>query len=212
MKKRRNIFSLILMLTLLTVQCIKRDQTEPEQRDEGETVLPLDERGFDPLELPVDREIVPLENPQPGPISGEDSLLSPGAQTLSEDTSATPEVNTSEAIDTLNSQVYRVQLFTSTIYGEARQAAVVAEEIFDRPVVVDFEVPYFKVRVGAFGSRDDAEVYQQKARAAGYDNAWVVIATTNVRKAPSMYEGLPGLETLSDSISEDSGSGDGEKR
>ncbi|HUV31479.1 MAG TPA: SPOR domain-containing protein [Acidobacteriota bacterium] len=209
MKKLESICSLVSLLVVLAwaASC-----TSPRAvRQEGRTERPpttLDARGFNPLELPRDTEIVPLEHPRAGAVTGRQALVGPGDFTPVTDTAAPVALDVPEVIDTVNSQAYRVQIFTSKLFGEARRAAVIAEEIFDRPVFVDYEVPYFKVRVGNFDSRDRAEAYLQKTRAAGYNNAWVVMVTLNVREAPGLYENLPILgpspdSTVSDSVQYD---------
>ncbi len=106
--------------------------------------------------------------------------------------------NLIEPIDTLNNQAFRVQILTTKVYGEARTALRVAEEIFDRPVFMDYEVPYFKLRVGNFAERETAENYQQRAKAAGYTKAWVVVVTVGVEEPAPLYETLPA--TVGDSL------------
>ena len=114
-------------------------------------------------------------------------------------------MNLNEQIDTLNNQAFRVQILTTKVYGEARTALRVAEEIFDRPVFMDYEVPYFKLRVGNFAEREIAENYQQRARAAGYTNAWVVVVTVAVEEPAPLYEISPA--TAGDSLDYEHGSG-----
>lgn len=159
---------------------------------------------FDPLDLSQDLEIVPQKYPKSGEIGGQLNAVEFEAAT---DVTATSHiVGLPETVDTLNHQAYRVQLFTSKLYGEARQALRVAQEIFDRPVFLDYEVPYFKVRVGSFSDREDAEDYQQKAKAAGYPEAWVVMVNVGVAKPPPLYpEGTP--PALKDSVMYEEGFG-----
>ena len=107
-----------------------------------------------------------------------------------EDTLRTLFDNYSQPVDTINSQAFRVQLFTTKLYREAQEAVRTAEEIFDQSVYVDYEVPYFKVRVGSFADRDAAEDYQQRAKAAGYRNAWVVMVNVSIREATPLYDNL----------------------
>jgi hypothetical protein len=152
--------------------------------------VPTDPRGFDPLELPRDRQVVPEAHPQAGAISGRQVLQTPDSGTEVDSTGEAVFAIPEPVIDTFNSQAYRVQLHTSRVYGEARQAARVAEEIFDQPVYVDYEVPNYKVRVGNFPDRDQALSYQQKARAAGYSNAWVVMVNVAVRELAPLYDDL----------------------
>jgi hypothetical protein len=143
---------------------------------------------FDPLEFERDREVIPDEYPQSGAITGRRSDT--GGETDEGDGPGVEYGNVLDRIDTLANQTFRVQLFTSKLYGKAQRARTIAEEIFDRPVFVDYEVPYFKVRVGSFFDRDQAEDYQQRARAAGYDNAWVVMVNLGTRTSPPLYDSL----------------------
>jgi len=162
---------------------------------------------FNPLDLSQDLEIVPQKYPQSGEIGGQ--LEAAEFETPTDVTATSHIVGFPDAIDTLNHQAYRVQLFTSKLYGEARQALRVAQEIFDRSVFLDYEVPYFKVRVGSFSDREEAEDYQQKAKAAGYPEAWVVMVNVGVTKPVPLYpESTP--PALEDSVKyeEDSGAND----
>jgi hypothetical protein len=161
-----------------------------------------DPRGFDAIELAADREIIPDKYPRQGVVIGRAGLVDGSEDGSSVGAAAVPD-RLGVLTDTLNNQVFRVQLLTTTVYGEARQAVRVAEEIFDRPVYVDYEVPYFKVRVGSFRDRDAAEQYQQKARATGYANAWVVMVTVNTKRAAPLYD-EPVPEAAVDDKSADS--------
>ena len=149
------------------------------------------ERRFDPLDLRQDLEIVPLRYPIDGDIRLEGDFVIT-TDSVTEDSSYSKVVNLPDTIVTLNHQAYCVQLFTSKLYGEARRELMVAQEIFDRPVFLDYEVPYFKVRVGSFAGKEKAEEYQQRVRVAGYPNAWVVMVNVNVKEPEPLYpEGTP---------------------
>ena len=194
---------MVLATALCLVNCGPVLPTAEKEEPAAEPVR-TDPRGFDPLELPRDREVIPETRPQTGALTGRQALVR-GEDTLSAmDTSLVTITSLPETIDTVNNQTYRVQIGTSQVFGEARQAAAIAEEIFDRPVFVDYEVPYYKVRVGSFDSRDNAEAYQQKARAAGYANAWVVVVTLRVKEAAGLYENLPVPQIPPDSTLVDS--------
>ena len=158
---------------------------------------------YDPLELPRDKEIIPLKHPVSGEVVGRQSFVAHDEIESEQDTLSLTAGNPFETIDSVNSQAYRVQIFTSKLFGEARKAASVAEEIFDRPVFVEYEVPYFKVRVGNLDTREKAETFRQKARAVGYSNAWVITVTLNKGEAPGLYDDLPDLGTVPDSLSFD---------
>jgi hypothetical protein len=99
--------------------------------------------------------------------------------------------------DSLAAQAFRVQLAMIDTYSDARHALAVAQEIFDQPVSLDYEVPYYKLRVGEFLTRTEAEMYQQRARGAGYPNAWVMVATVSVKQIEPLYH--VGDSTAADS-------------
>ena len=199
MRKPLNIYSLYLVLVaLLLLAGCRPAQKAEEEKGEAQEPTYTDAREYDPLELPRDREIIPEAYPRSGVISGGDLIVE--ADPRADDSTYGQIVEIPQAVDTLNNQVYRVQLFTSQYYNEAKQAQEVAEEIFDQPVFVDYEVPYFKVRVGNFASRFAAESYQQQTREVGYTNAWVVVVNLNIKENAPLYENLPGLLIESDSL------------
>jgi hypothetical protein len=105
-----------------------------------------------------------------------------------------------------SSQVFRVQLLTLNAYGEGRRALAVAQEMFDQSATLDYEVPYFKLRVGQFAVREAAERYLQRARTAGYANALVVKATVGVHEASALYESSAAKANRAIAQPSDSGS------
>ena len=192
MKRNANIYRFILMaLGLALFLACNRPAPAGEETPPPPDQTQIDGRGFDPLGLPQDRQIVPKAHPQVGAIEGRGALVDVVPEVR--DSVQGPTVQIPASVDTLNGQAYRVQLFTSKVYGEARQEVAVAEEIFDRSVYLDYEVPYYKVRVGSFGSREKAEEYQQMAKTAGYRNAWVVMVNLGVKEAKPLYDEVPDV-------------------
>ncbi|MCK4606604.1 MAG: SPOR domain-containing protein [candidate division Zixibacteria bacterium] len=190
MRKRGNICSLLMSLFCLSL-CIGCGgsrgvgKEEPPHSDEAPPALTR----FDPLELRQDREIVPARYPHSGAVRSQGGDIG-----MDEPDSTVPSATSTlfiDRIDRLNNQSFRIQIFTSKLYGEAQYARMIAEEIFDRTVYLDYEVPYFKVRVGSFADRDTAETYQQRARAAGYANAWVVMVNVGIEEQPLLYDSPP---------------------
>lgn len=159
-----------------------------EGKPPADGAVPEELSRYDPLESDRDRQVVPKAFPSDNPIEA-GGLQQP----LPPDTTADAPgfVGPDELFDSLNKQSFRVQLLTTKVYGEAREARRVAEEIFDRAVFMDYEVPYFKIRVGSFADRAAAESYQQRAKAAGYANAWVVVVMVEVQKAAPLYDPQP---------------------
>lgn len=203
MRRRVNICEvLVVALALMwSSGCIRPPQTG--DRPTASEPSGSDRTGFDPLDQADDAEVVPQKYPRPDAIHGAEAMASVKAD--DQEATSVKYVDLPELIDTLNHQAYRVQLFTSQLYGEARQAVRVAREIFDRPVQLDYEVPYYKVRVGSFSSLDRAEDYQQRVRTAGYPEAWVVMVNVGVQQAPSMYSDSTWPQT-EDSLEYESGS------
>ena len=179
--------TVLLIALLFVVGCLggKKVAEEEPQRPSSAGV---DKRGFDPLELPEDREVIPLTHPKSGDIQGQTAFVE--ADNIGADTSLSQQTATAGEIDSLNNQAFRIQLLTSKVYGDARYALQVAEEIFDYPVFMDYEVPYFKVRVGSFAERDDAEEYLMKVKSAGYTDAWVVMVNVRVKETAPLYDDL----------------------
>ena len=177
----------------------QKPSNETQEADSGDR-----DHRFDPLDLSQDLEIVPQKHPQSGEIGGQ--LQAVEFEAPNDDMATDYAVGLPDTIDTLNHQAYRIQLFAGKLYGEARRALRVAQEIFDRPVFLDYEVPYFKVRVGSFSDREDAEDYQQRAKAAGYPEAWVVMVNVGVAKPAPLYpEGTP--PAMEDSVKYEEGLG-----
>ena len=195
MTKRASIFSLLVTALWLVwgTGCILPQRGGEESPPDTGTI-PEELGRYDPLEWSQDRQVVPSAYPSDQPINAGGVQRETG----DEATGDTGYLNLDEQIDTLNNQAFRVQILTTKVYGEGRTALRVAEEIFDRPVFMDYEVPYFKLRVGNFAEREAAENYQQRAKAAGYTNAWVVVVTVAVEEPAPLYETSPA--TVGDSL------------
>lgn len=72
------------------------------------------------------------------------------------------------------SVVYKVQLATTKDLSSAQAARAKAVTEFKQDVQIDYEVPYYKIRVGSFVSPQAAESLLQQARKLGYQGAWAV--------------------------------------
>jgi len=195
MKRSVVIYKITLFFLIITLGCGAPQKGIKEEKETAPTEY-SDSRDFDPLELAQDKEIIPVKYPQSGVINGSNIVVDDSE--LDDDTTAVDIIDVPTAMDTINNQVFRVQLFTSKYYNEAKNSRKVAEEMFDQPVFVDYEVPYFKVRVGNFGSREDAEEYQLGAKSVGYGNAWVVVVKKKKKETSPIYDDLPQLYLYSD--------------
>ncbi len=190
MRKLASIFDLILVVALVwclgACSLINKDGAGEAEERPDEPAMGM---RADPLELSRDRQAVPIVHPGSGNIYGR-----PDSSEFKTGSAASPSSEADvpgDEIDTVTNQAYRVQIFTSKLSGEAKKARTIAREIFDRAVYMDYEVPYYKVRVGSFANRYDAEDYQMRAKAAGYDNAWVVLVNVALQELPPIYDEVP---------------------
>ena len=69
---------------------------------------------------------------------------------------------------------YRVQILSTRDEEEARQVKRDILVLFDQESYVMFDDPYYKVRIGNFLSRFDAEELKEKAVQLGFSDAWVI--------------------------------------
>lgn len=123
---------------------------------------------FSPL-LPQDTVIVPAQSPVTGIIGTAPDAALAGKEN-------TPQ------------QVFRIQLLTSNQFSEASFARKVAEELFSDTIEVAYDAPYYKLRVGQFLSRQEAERQLPRAQSLGYPNALVVAAIIGIQKAMPAYD------------------------
>jgi SPOR domain len=78
---------------------------------------------------------------------------------------------------------FRVQVFASSDREVAENARVVATQRLRLPGYLDLEAGVYKVRVGDFVTRADADQALATVRAAAYKDAWVVPSKVVVARA-----------------------------
>ena len=69
---------------------------------------------------------------------------------------------------------YRVQIVISQNEQELQDIKVEIEKSIDEQTYIIFELPNYKLRVGNFLNRKEAENFQKKIVRLGYRTAWVV--------------------------------------
>jgi len=70
--------------------------------------------------------------------------------------------------------VFRVQLASTSDYDEAIAIETRAASTFDEDIILHFDSPYYKIRVGKMNNREDAQALQQIAMENGFRRAWVI--------------------------------------
>jgi cell division septation protein DedD len=70
---------------------------------------------------------------------------------------------------------YRVQIFSASSRGAAEKSVKSARTALERDdIYIAFEPPYFKVQVGDFTTKDEADKFVQAARKRGFDTPFPV--------------------------------------
>jgi hypothetical protein len=69
---------------------------------------------------------------------------------------------------------YRVQLIASPLKEEAESVAELAKGLFTEKVYLEYMEPLYRIRIGDFVRKDEAEKIRDKALELGYENAWIV--------------------------------------
>ncbi len=158
---------IILVLSLIVASCRQRTPGAAVTEEEEKTTA------FNPLETPADREIVPELYASAATTSkGADSTTQKGGKQAA-------AVSTDQP-----TEVFRVQLYMSRLYNEANRERALADEIFSLPVYLDYEVPYYKLRVGDFATREEAEGMIPAIQGLGYSEAWVARVIQKIKELP----------------------------
>lgn len=94
--------------------------------------------------------------------------------------------------DTLNIEeetpyIFRVQLFSTRDLERAQAIEEAAIQQFEEEVIVHFDSPFYKIRLGRMNNREDAQNLQRKAIETGYRRSWV-IRTVNAPAQREMIE------------------------
>lgn len=69
---------------------------------------------------------------------------------------------------------YRVQVVASMLRQEAAGIAIVVKDLIPVPVYIEYDEPFYKVRVGDFRTESEAEEIRKILVENGYDSAWIV--------------------------------------
>lgn len=75
---------------------------------------------------------------------------------------------------------YRVQLYATRDIDKARRVAESAQRLFSADVYIEYYEPLYKVRIGDYPDREQAEHMRQHVSSRGFGDAWIV--ETTIRK------------------------------
>jgi hypothetical protein len=93
-----------------------------------------------------------------------------------------PVNNLSDEAKTYTVAGYRVQLYSTTDYYAAVRVRNEAMTRFTEEIIMDFEQPYYKIRIGNYINRQEADEIRMYARTIGYPEAWVIQTKVTITK------------------------------
>ncbi|MBD3168714.1 MAG: hypothetical protein GF307_04470 [candidate division Zixibacteria bacterium] len=120
------------------------------------------EKEFDPMAFDGDAEPIVPQWSTGG--SSPDSLLSNYNLIGGKD----------DSLQSSENYVYRVQVFASRFLQEAEVARDEMFGLFDETIYLDFEEPYYKIRIGNFETAEEGEEFLSRVRELGYTEVWLV--------------------------------------
>ena len=85
-----------------------------------------------------------------------------------------PHLGLKNELDQADKEVFRIQIFESSIASIARAEAKRFQNIFGDTVYTDFETPLYKLRIGNFQNRKDAEEAVESISRMGAKDAWII--------------------------------------
>ena len=84
--------------------------------------------------------------------------------------------------DQITKEVFRIQIFESSVASIARAEAKRFQNIFGDTVYTDFETPLYKLRIGSFKNRKSAEEAIETIQRLGAKDAWIIRTKAKSRK------------------------------
>jgi hypothetical protein len=167
MRNINNIFKLFLVILVFICDCTAGAR---RSRDDFDSRTAAEHR-FEPLDFYGDDEVITGQGRQTDKhtkTEQPDSLLDrPEMPTLLKDSTDVGEIDQPLVI-------FRVQVFASKSFDEAQDFATQIEPLFMEGVFVEYQMPYYKVRVGEFYDPGDGESFLEDVKQMGFKNAWLV--------------------------------------
>ena len=93
-----------------------------------------------------------------------------------------PPVNLNYETDQLAKEVFRIQIFESSVASIARSEAKRFQNILGDTVYTDFETPLYKLRIGSYQNRKNAEEAVESISKLGAKDAWIIRTKVKSRK------------------------------
>lgn len=145
-------FFLLVCVNCLGIKPGLKERREKDRRTQAE-------KSFDPWKIEKENPIVVQE----GSAEAQEEF-SPGMWEKDEASGTSADHET----------FYLIQIFASKFPEEARSLADSVESCFGKRTRIDYEIPYYKVRLGDFDTLEKAESFLRLIRKSGFPQAWVV--------------------------------------
>ncbi|MEO0230988.1 MAG: SPOR domain-containing protein [candidate division WOR-3 bacterium] len=132
-------------------------------------------RPTQPAAKPAEEEIIVVGEEEAAKPAEEAPIVEEGEVSFEEATPA-PTTPTKEVTPPPSvTYGYRVQILATSNKEKADMFAKEAQARFpNQKVYVEFIPPYYKVRIGDFITREEAEAFRAKAKSLGYFDAFIV--------------------------------------
>ena len=90
-------------------------------------------------------------------------------------------IDSMKKIEEKELEVFRIQIFESTVASIARAEAKRFQNILGDTVYINFETPLYKLRIGNYVNRKNAEDAIESISKLGAKDAWIIRANKNIK-------------------------------
>ena len=90
-------------------------------------------------------------------------------------------IDSMKKIEEKELEVFRIQIFESTVASIARAEAKRFQNILGDTVYINFETPLYKLRIGNYANRKNAEDAIESISKLGAKDAWIIRTKKNIR-------------------------------
>jgi hypothetical protein len=165
MKITRNICKVLFLSAALLIAC---GPAIPHSSLENDNRTGAEDR-FDPLGFPGDDAVITGNYRTASTTTDSVSTASQPDRVVTDSTYESDLVQPAPAYE-----VFRVQVFASKSFDDAQQFAANIKNLFPEGVFVEYQMPYYKVRVGEFVTPEEGEAFLDEVKQLGFKNAWLV--------------------------------------
>lgn len=151
---------IFLLLIVFMFNCTSSRKTTRDENQDKET--PKYDESFDPLKL--DDEKIEFKEEAEGATNQQLVFPVENNQQILEDEN--------KLIDGFRVQLYATKDIESATIAKKETEFVFVDDSLN--IYIEFDSPYYKLRIGDFKDRDKAEVFREIAREKGYPSSWIV--------------------------------------